>query len=319
MVGLQREFTLQLKRVGGTLQQEQAWQYLRAAEDLAKIALRLDTRNDVGSDRATDHLQEIWATETANYPLAEGGWLRGSIEDLQGRFNLNGLVEARSDGATDGPDSNVRQGEDRLTAHQRQFVRLLLALEIPDMDEGQALKLVDSIADFIDTDDAPRPLGAERDAYQRKNPPYRPANRTLTSVTELRAVIGMNDDIYQALAPYVTVWPERGGALNVLTAPATVLRSLNTETTLQPLTALDGEALVRGRTDGEWQSLDELTTETLLEAYGIDNVAGELGERSNWFLLTARVEIADTEQRLYSVIERDGDSLITRYRTMGDL
>ena len=92
MVGLQRDFTLHAQRAANAFVQEQGWQYLLGAEDLAAIALRLDGEQDAAREQPRDDLTELWAQEATPYPLDEGGWLAGQLEDLQGRFNLNNLV-----------------------------------------------------------------------------------------------------------------------------------------------------------------------------------------------------------------------------------
>jgi general secretion pathway protein K len=57
-------------------------------------------------------------------------------------------------------------------------------------------QLVDSFLDWIDTDDRPRPDGAETDDYYGTlEPPYRAANRPLETVEELLLVKGFNRTI----------------------------------------------------------------------------------------------------------------------------
>ena len=87
----------------------------------------------------TDHLGEIWASELPGLPI-ENGEVFGAIEDLQGRFNVNNLV-----------DNEGRVDEESL----EQFRRLLTALEIDPRLAGIA-------ADWIDSNvDAAFPDGAE--------------------------------------------------------------------------------------------------------------------------------------------------------------
>ena len=40
----------------------------------------------------TDHLDEIWAQELPGLPI-DGGDVWGKIEDMQGRFNVNNLID----------------------------------------------------------------------------------------------------------------------------------------------------------------------------------------------------------------------------------
>ena len=53
----------------------------------------LDYDQDKLREQSRDDLGEIWAREATPFPLEEGGWLMGSLEDLQGRFNLNTLAD----------------------------------------------------------------------------------------------------------------------------------------------------------------------------------------------------------------------------------
>ena len=92
MVGLQRDFTLQLQRTSNVLWGEQMWAYLRGAESLAIQALRYDQHLDAQSESPRDTLLELWAGPPTPYALDEGS-MQGALTDLQGRFNVNALVK----------------------------------------------------------------------------------------------------------------------------------------------------------------------------------------------------------------------------------
>ena len=239
MVGLQRDFTLTLQRGTHQLFSEQAWAYLMGAEGLAAIALQADSRADARADVAADHLGEVWAQPPTPYPLAAGGWMSGRVEDLQGRINLNLLAEApatvsgnpdatelagadEQDGRErpdESPQTSSNGPEKRWTANQKMLIRTLQALGDASLSLDEATALTDAITDFIDRDATRRLHGAEEAEYRYADFPYLPANRPLASVSELRAVQGMTVKVYRALAPLVTVWPERAGKLNILTCP----------------------------------------------------------------------------------------------------
>ncbi|MEL0151608.1 MAG: hypothetical protein VW779_00195 [Halieaceae bacterium] len=112
MVGVQRDFTLQLQRSTNAFFAEQGWSFLLGAESLAELALRLDADEDGRSDAPVDSLLEVWAQPQAPFPLDGIGFLSGDLYDLQGRFNLNGLVasprqpggQRSGDGTPDGQD-----------------------------------------------------------------------------------------------------------------------------------------------------------------------------------------------------------------------
>ncbi len=331
IVGLQREFSLQLQRGTNGFIAEQGWAYLRGAEALGVVALRLDATADAARDNPVDDLTELWANEAQPYPLAEGGWLLGGLEDLQGRFNINSLVstEVRDSDQGDAPFPDTGVSEEasangnsdtaQYTVAQRQFIRLLGAIEGEQIDRQQAIKIMQSVVDFIDKDTQRLANGAEDDVYQRLVPAYRTSGQALASVSELRSVVGITPDIYRALAPFVTVWPKDGGPLNVLTASATVLRSLPVNDLLEPMSEEEGLRLVEARTEGLIFSVETLLEDAVFAGAESNELSTLLAERSDWFLLSATVEIAERELHLYSVLQRDRGSVFARYRSQGEL
>lgn len=308
-VALQRDFALTLQRSSNRLLSEQAWAYLLGAEDLAKLALRLDSEADAGIERPRDDLGELWAQQGEPYPLEEGGWMVGTLIDLQGRFNLNLLA-----------DQPVR-GEDssRPTPAQAMFVRLLLTLPEQPVSEFQAMAVAEAIGDWIDRDDEPRMNGAESAFYTARSPGYLPGNRPMASVSELRAVANVTPELYALLEPLVTVWPQDPGPLNIHTAPPSVLRSINVDGSLQPLSAIDGQRLVQQREESGFSTLDEFLALPVFGDGETSEIAALLGESSNTFLLSARVTIADREQRLYSVLRRESQQITVLQRARGAL
>ncbi len=339
MVGLQRDFTLAMQRGSNSLVKEQAWSYLLGAESLAELALLADTVTDAQRGAPRDDLNELWAQEATPYPLDEGGLLAGQLEDLQGRFNLNNLLsdadrqrQSQSDNTNSndadppagdgvGEPSDTSQALERqaLSGAQKQFVRLLQALEGVEISLSMARELTDAIIDYTDRDDQARATMDEQEAYRNLDPPYRVANRPFASVSELRAVAGITPEIYGALAPLVTVWPPQGGRLNVFTAPAELLRSLNTDDRLDPLSMNEVQLFVERRELGELEGIDALLSEAVFSAGPTEQLRSLLGESSDWFLLRARVEIAARELQLYSVLHRSKQRISREFRTFGEL
>lgn len=352
MVGLQRDFTLAMQRGSNSLVKEQAWSYLLGAESLAELALLADTVTDAQRSAPRDDLSELWAQEATPYPLDEGGLLAGQLEDLQGRFNLNNLLtdadrqrQSQSDNTQSdntqsnggdsanssdadapagdgvGEPSDTSQALERqaLSGAQKQFVRLLQALEGVEISLSMARELTDAIIDYTDRDDQARATMDEQEAYRNLDPPYRVANRPFASVSELRAVAGITPEIYGALAPLVTVWPPQGSRLNVFTAPAALLRSLNTDDRLDPLSMNEVQLFVERRELGELEGIDALLSEAVFSAGPTEQLRSLLGESSDWFLLRARVEIAARELQLYSVLHRGKQRVSREFRTFGEL
>jgi general secretion pathway protein K len=329
VVAMKSEFMLYYQRGANLFNAEQAAAYLRGAEDLAALALVLDFDQDQAREKPRDDLNETWA-QPATYGLDEGGWLSGALTDLQGRFNLNSLASGAADpgdadgGGTAGPDfgsvGGVDIGSERYTPQQRQFIRLLQALEEPQLSRQEAIQVTESIVDWLDSDSRVSPNGAEDDVYYGRTPAHRAANMPMASVTELRAVANVTPELYCALRPLVTVWPKQPAALNIHTAPATVLRSINSDDFLDPLSQADAEALVAQRQEPGFADVAEFLDHPVLAGLDLDGVNGLLGDTSSWFLLAASVEVADRTTNLYSVLRRERRQIqsVTRYAAAAD-
>ena len=343
MVGLQRDFTLTLQRGTHQLFSEQAWAYLMGAEGLAAMALQADSRADARAEVAADHLGEVWAQPPTPYPLEAGGWMSGRIEDLQGRLNLNLLAEMQSGGQTT-PDANGSDGAEdvaedmaadnppqqnsatsindptkRWNAAQKMFIRLLQALGEVSLPLEEAMALTDAVTDFIDRDAERRLNGAEEGDYRYADYPYLPANRSLASVSELRAVRGMTEPVYLALAPLVTVWPEASGRLNILTCPLPVLRSVNGDDQLSPLAEMEAQRLDELRREGGIGTVADLLADPAFEGRSMGQLEPLLDIRSDWFLLDATVELVERERHLFSVLHRVPDRTVAVFRSEGEL
>ncbi|MDA1064521.1 MAG: type II secretion system protein GspK, partial [Proteobacteria bacterium] len=79
---------LDIRRTIVMLNRDQAIQVALGAESWVQNILRDDL-----ADSDTDHLGEIWAGDLPPLPI-DGGEILGAIEDLQGHFNINNLIDA---------------------------------------------------------------------------------------------------------------------------------------------------------------------------------------------------------------------------------
>lgn len=208
---------LDVRRTTVLMNRDQAVQVALGAESWVIGILHQDQE-----DSQTDHLGEIWATDLPGLPI-EGGEVFGSVEDLQGRFNLNNLV---------GEDGQV------VEESLEQLRRLLNALGLDPRFAGIA-------ADWLDADlDASFPDGAEDSIYTGMLPPYRTANQAISSISEVAALEGMDKQTFDTLKPHIAALPGRV-SVNVNTATPAVLQSLD-----ENMTAADVEGLVAEREAG---------------------------------------------------------------------
>ncbi|HEX7656817.1 MAG TPA: type II secretion system minor pseudopilin GspK, partial [Sphingomonas sp.] len=167
---------------------EQARAFAMAAETIATIRVNAI----LNQDAARTTLAGGW--EGRPYPLQiPGGIATLTVRDGGNCFNLNGLVRETEPGIyTVQPDMVT------------EFVRLMKLIGIP----GQTADgIAAATTDWIDTDGAPLPMGAEDSAYLGKPIPYRTPNTLMTDVSELRAVAGVTPEIYAKLRPWVCALP----------------------------------------------------------------------------------------------------------------
>lgn len=317
VVAMESEFNRFYQRGANILLAEQAYAYLRGAEELATLALLADYDAE-DRDNPRDDLLETWAQTPPPYALDEGGWMAGCLRDLQGRFNLNALA-ARVE--RQGDEGGSETDKPRFTPAQAQFIRLLQALGEPQLSEQEARLITEAVTDWLDADLEPAFDGAEDDYYFGQTPGYRTANRAMASVSELRAVAGVTPELYRALEPWVTVWPEQPATLNIHTAGSMVLRSINVDDDLSPLSVADGEALqAQQRPPGPgFVDMDDFFASAVLagKQEQMERIKPLLGESSSYFLLSAEVEVADRRMRLYSVLQRSGRQVAALARGSG--
>ncbi|MEM1175618.1 MAG: type II secretion system minor pseudopilin GspK [Pseudomonadota bacterium] len=265
-LGLAFDSTIDARRSMVLITRDQAAQVALGAESWIASILRDDL-----SGSETDHLGEIWATELPGLPI-EGGEVFGGIEDLQGRFNVNNLVD----------DNGVIDEES-----VDQFRRLLNALGLDPRYAGIT-------ADWLDRDIEPSfPDGAEDTFYSTVIPPYRTPNQRIANASELLAILDMDSSVFEQLEPHIVALPGRT-RINVNTATPAVLQSLS-----ETLSASDVERLIEERADAGFSDLVG-TFSSLVEP----DVLNELDEASQFFQLRVAVRIDTVRITFSSVLQR---------------
>ncbi len=113
------------------------------------------------------------------------------------------------------------------------------------MEEEDAAALVDAMGDWIDGDDAVRPLGAEDDDYKAAGYPYGAKDAPFDTVQEIQQVMGMTYAIYRQIEPAITVYSRNAG-INLATAPLEALRAL------PDISEEDAQAFIEQRQQAEY-------------------------------------------------------------------
>ncbi len=276
------ETSLDLRRTEDMVRWDQAQQYAFGAESWAADILRKDLEDDGGEP--IDHLDENWALQIPALSI-EGGLMEGRLEDMQGRFNLNNLVNARG------------EKEEKALTH---FRRLLEVLDIPP---DASARVAAGCVDWIDRDTVAEFDGAEDDTYTSRSPAHRAANFWFTSESELLTIEGMTPEIYARLSPYVAALPP-GTKINLNTAPLEVLQSL--------------QADIGDGGDDRWDAdrKKEPCRDPINLSITIDpDFQNFVGCASSHFGLRVNVRIGTTDLSMYSLLQRNGPSVVTRIRS----
>jgi general secretion pathway protein K len=270
------ENAMTARRGTATFAFDQSLEVSKAAEAIAAYALRETRKNN----HATTDRTQAWSMPYGPVDLVPGVTLEAWLDDAQGRFNLNNLVN--TDGSTD-PDAVVV------------FGNLLMAL-------GLEQKWAAMMADWIDSDTLPNnPDGAEDSVYLSQTPQYRAANMFITSPSEILALPGFGRDRYLKLAPYLTALPQ-GTLLNLCTAPGELLDAVGPAGASNFSNAVN---LAMQRQQGCFptkQDFDRLFTDPAART----KADGMVTFISNYFTLTSIVTIGSTQFALYSLLHQDG-------------
>jgi general secretion pathway protein K len=250
-----------------------------------------------------------WDKTLGPIEVVPGVMLEASLDDLQGRFNLNNLV--RLDGTPDEVEIEA-------------FRNLLETLHLEPKWAGY-------LVDWIDEDNnvASIPEGAEDNVYTGQTPPYRPPNRYITSASELLALPGFGLERYRVLAPYVTALPhplQNATPINVCTAPGKVLDAFigpghqdfgGDEATLQKnrlaasacFPTLDNYKAAFNPPQ-KWTGITAPTGQPRVPGQSPppspDGAVNKFGMSSSYFRLTSFITIGSTEFNLYSLLYQDG-------------
>jgi general secretion pathway protein K len=268
---------LDQRRSATILIQEQAFEVGLGAEAWAMEILK--AQSDQNAHR--DSLEQAWAQPLPPLPI-EGGTIEGGLEDMQGRFNVNSLVNA-----------NGTKNEYMFGVFQRLLARLELepkwaSLLVDWID-------VDQIADGVD--------GAEDGYYTGLAPPYRPPNRPISSTSELLALPGFGIERYRRLAPYIAALPIPT-TINTCTASGELLDAL-----APGLNAFgqDAKQLAANRQKGCFPTDSDVRSAAapLLSAAELASLKNSLGITSSYFRGTIVVSIGTAELTLYSLFYRD--------------
>lgn len=272
------------------MRQNQSLMYAKSAEAFFSELLVDDAENAAD----IDHLQENWAKPMPAFPV-EDGFVSGTIQDESGKFNLNSLVNA--DGTLNLPAKIW-------------FEKLLLRVGLQE-------KLSEAVIDWQDPDDQTiGGMGAEANYYQGLSPSYLPSNTQFHHVEELKLVRGFEGEKYLQIADYVTTAPNTDSKLNINTASAVLLASLD------PKLEVNAVQQVIQRRQANLQYFSNVSELWAIEPFA--QVSNEvrtelndlLGVQSNYFKARIEVILSERKRQFSSDLVRKDKTVYVAYRSM---
>ena len=294
------------RRAAATVSFDQALLVAEGAEALAAYGLQQQAKQNqtyIAPDQS-------WAQPLPPTEVVPGVTLEAYLQDLQGRFNINNLVEV--DGET--PNTTAIQA----------FQRLLTMLNLDP-------KWANYLVDWIDKDTTPMfPDGAEDSVYMEMNPPYRTPNLPITSTSELLALPGFTRADFDRLAPHIVALP-LGVQINTCSADPWVLDALQGHVqfsadpqqfekdreaqggcfpTPQLLTQAAGDIPAGGGGGGiGGTGTGGIGGTGGSGGRGSQTLASMLTEKSSWFRLTSFVTLGSAEFSVYTVLYQDSTGM----------
>ena len=272
------------------MRQNQSLLYAKSAEAFFSELL-VDDADNAG---AVDSLQENWAKPMPTFPV-EDGFVSGTLQDESGKFNLNSLVN----------DEGVPNPQAKLW-----FEKLLLRVGLPE-------KLSEAVIDWQDADEEiSGTMGAENSYYQGLPQGYLAANSKFHNVEELKLVRGFEDQKYLQIVDYVSALPASDSKVNVNTAPAMLLASLDSKLDINAVE----QALQKRQANLEhFSNINDLWATEPFKQVSPDvqsQVNALLGVQSNYFKAKIEVLLSERKRQFSSDLVRKDKTVYVVYRSM---
>ncbi len=258
------------RQVESQFERAQSRQLGLASIDWARAVLT----EDFNGVNKFDHAKEIWTLRLPAIPVEEGEVL-GAIEDRQGLYNLNNVVNSVA-----------------------QFQRLLGLLDLP-------VDLAPVLADWMDADQELQAGGAEDGYYLALAQPYRAANSPLVELGELIKVKGFDSRTIESLRAFVSVLPVSAGKttlVNVNFAPAEVLVAV-----IEGLSLSDARLMVQQRQGEPFKDIGDFKKRLLnnTRTNVVDNDIRDISVKTDFFWITGRASVGKSQVVTHALVRRD--------------
>lgn len=249
----------------------------RAGLESAILAIKKD-------DSAYDSYHEEWGEfgelSAFSGTFFEEGSFTGDITDEDGKINLN-----------------------RITAGLDTKNQLTALFDMLGIDTD----IIDSITDWIDSDDEPQLTGAEDSYYNALENPYYSKDAAMDNIYELRLIKGVTDDIFlgkengKPLYNYLSAYGN-DGKININTAKDEIILSLSSD-----LSVNSAEEIINYRNEKAFKNMDELIELIGEKDYKI--IQGKIKLASKTFSVKIRGSYREISTDIYAVIQRMGNNV----------
>lgn len=199
-------------------------------------------------------------------------------------FNLNAIS----------PGSDVAGDE----VNEKEYTNYINLLRGAGIFEGDAQKLADTLADWLDGDDISRASGAESSYYGSLDSSYRSSGQLLENLSELNAISGYTPEIRAGLKDLICVYPTtRQNVLNLntlTTAQAPLLLALFS----QELSIDAARASIEARPVTGWISAEEfLSLDEVDQIAETARMTENIGVTTRYFEMS--VDLISPDQSAY--------------------
>jgi len=264
--------TLMIRSTSNNVSSEQAWSYMLSGEAMVTRMLVKDWQESEASQVRVDYLGEAWARPVKGFVIGDGEF-EFVIEDLQGRLNLNRILN------DEGDESELRRLRNlfgMLNVDQNYIDRLIAwkKTQVPEEEEAG------------EKGAQPPPDAAGTTA------------RVLFTDTSKFLLVGMDTSDFHKIEPYIAALPADASGININTASAMVLACLTENSS--PDT---GMALVEMRDSTGYQSVGEFIAKAAEREIGM--FPGGLSVNSSYFRVRFDVQIGGYRRTLVSIFSRD--------------
>lgn len=272
------------------MRQNQSLMYAKSAEAFFSELLVDDAENAA----EVDHLQETWAQPMPAFPV-EDGYVSGIVQDESGKFNLNSLITA----------------EGTVNENAKAWFELILKRA------GLPAQLSEAVIDWQDEDDIPSgSMGAESIYYQGLTNAALPPNAKFHSVEELKLIRGFEENKYKLIAPYLSTAPVQESPVNINTASAFLLASMDEKLDVNAVQQLLDQRQANLEHFSNVSDLWSLEPFAQVDADKRNLFNSLLGVQSNYFKARIEVVLSERKRQFSSDLVRQDKQVYVAYRSM---